>query len=126
MNNPEYNIPKDYFAKKKIALKQIPHRENKVIKMPRWQNSLAIAASLSLLIVAGIYYFNYNRPEEANLNMVSEAALDDFISDSPYSAYPETFLLEEEALDLSGLDSEQLFDEEQLDNYLNQYTNEFL
>tara|TARA_R110001592_G_scaffold43005_3_gene139586 strand:+ start:2023 stop:2403 length:381 start_codon:yes stop_codon:yes gene_type:complete len=126
MNNPEYNIPEDYFAKKKIALKQIPHRENKVIKMPRWHNSLAIAASLSLLIVAGIYYFNYNRPEEANLNMVSEAALDDFISDSPYSAYPETFLLEEEAIDLSDLDSEQLFDEEQLDNYLNQYTNEFL
>lgn len=126
MNNPEYNIPEDYFSKKKIALKQIPHRKSKVIKIPRWQNSLAIAASLSLLIVAGIYYFNYTNPREATLNMVSEAALDDFISDSPYAAYPETFLWEEEGIDLSDLDSEQLFDEEQLDNYINQYTHEFL
>jgi hypothetical protein len=126
MNNPEYNIPEDYFAKKKIALKQIPHRKSTVIKMPRWQNGLAIAASLSLLIVAGIYYFNNNTPEEASLNMVSEAALDEFISDSPYSAYPETYLFEEESIELGDLNSEQLFDEEQLDNYLNQYTNEFL
>jgi len=126
MINPEYNIPEDYFAKKKIALKKIPHRKSTVIKMPRWQNSLAIAASLSLLILAGIYYFNHSNPAEASLNMVSEAALDEFINDSPYSAYPEIYFFEEESIELGDLNSEQLFDEEQLDYYLNQYTNEFL
>jgi len=126
MSKPEYNIPAGYFEQKNAQLKQIPQQERGIIKFPRWQNALAIAASISLLIAAGLYYTHYNTTKNAGLNQVSASALNEFISYSPYSAYPETYLFEEQSLELEEVSSEQLFNEEQLDRYLNQYDNEFL
>tara|TARA_R110002050_G_scaffold30928_3_gene79140 strand:+ start:4308 stop:4688 length:381 start_codon:yes stop_codon:yes gene_type:complete len=126
MNNSEYKIPEGYFTQKKAALKQIPQQERRIFKLPRWQKGLTMAASLALLIATGIYYLNFNSNSEESLNKVSLSALDEFISYSPYSAYPETYLYEESDFDLEEMQSEQLFDEEQLDSYLDQYSNEFL
>jgi hypothetical protein len=126
MDNTDYNIPIDYFAKKKIALKEIPSREPKMRTLAIWSRRLAVAASLAILFSTGMYFWTSLPNEESSLNKVSEAALSEFLEDSPYSHYPESYLLETDDIELQEQDRESLFDEEQVYLYLNQYNNEIL
>jgi hypothetical protein len=126
MNNSEYTIPKDYFAKKKTALKEIPFPapQHKTIRL--WWQKLAVAASIALLLYTSIYYWNLSENKGSKFNTISAAALNEFLENSPYSYYPESYLLEVDDIELQELEIESPFDEEEVYLYLNQYNNAIL
>jgi|GEM_PF-3424489 len=126
MNNSDFKVPEDYFRQKKVSLKQISTKRNNVFRLQPWGSGLSIAASICLLIAFSFYYLYPQQANQQNLKQVSASALDEFISYSPYSAYPEAYLLEEESIELEHTNAVELFNEEQIDSYLNEYTNEFL
>ena len=126
MNNSEFKVPENYFHEKKVALKQIPSKRKNLFQLHPWGSGLSIAASICLLITLSLYYLKPQPTNPTSLAQVSAAAIDEFISYSPYSAYPETYFLEVESIDLEEANTVEVFDEEQIDEYLNEYTNEFL
>jgi hypothetical protein len=126
MNNSEYKVPENYFLEKKAILKRIPARQKNIFQLHPWRSALGIAASISLIIALGLNYSKATLKTPINLNQVSAIAIDEFISYSHYSAYPEAYLLEEESIDIEISNSGELFNEDQIDDYLNEYTNEFL
>ena len=126
MNNSEYTIPKDYFAKKKTALKEIPSQAPKHRTTRLWSQRLAVAASISLLLFTSFYYWNLSEIKESKFNKISEAALNEFLENSPYSYYPEAYFLEVDDIELHELDIESPLNEEEVQLYLNQYHNAIL
>lgn len=126
MDNSDFKVPKDYFRQKKVSLKQISTERRNVFQLYPWRSGFSIAASICLLISLSLYYLYPQDNKQDKLEQVSASALDEFISYSPYSAYPEAYLLEEESIEWEETNAVKLFNEESIDNYLNEYTNEFL
>ncbi len=126
MNKSEFKVPENYFREKKALLKEIPSKRKNIFQLYPWPSALSAAASIALLIGLALNYNEENFVEPENLDQISASAIDEFISYSPYAAYPETYLLEEDNLEMELSNTDELFEHELIDDYLNQYTNEFL
>ena len=126
MNNSNYKVPENYFHEKKAVLKRIPALRENIFQLHPWRTAFTIAASLCLFIALGLAYLTPTSSNSTNLDQISATAIDEFITYSSYSAFPETYLLEEENIQLEPNKSLELFNDDQIDEYLNEYTNEFL
>lgn len=124
MNDKGFKIPENYFEERKASLKQIALEQGKE-KSPRhrlqtwtWLSAAAAVIAIALFLLP----FEKDTSPELHFSELEADNLMDFLSEDPYAVYPESFIQMEDSLDSHW----ELIDADDLENYLDTHTYEYL
>lgn len=128
MQEQGFNIPEDYFDKKKLELKAIAESSEQEArsffpfqKLYPW----LVAASLVLGYLL-IQPFNDTDQEVSEFSELNEENVLDFLSEDPFAVYPESFLNTEPFADSAEDNFLDELDLESIESYLESNSNEYL
>lgn len=124
MEQKGFKIPDDYFGQKKANLRAIAEQDLRQNKSKRFKRNWYWMAAAALIALA-VYLIPFQQKESENLQFsdLQEEEIIDFLSEDPNAIYPESFVsfhLEDSLSDVEA------FDEELIENYLNENTIDYL